>query len=147
MDRKSKILFIFSCKTSTHSNKSYKRRARCPKAFIWRWCWFFYPGLTRFVWNLLSLQIDSVNGALSTFWLFSFFYLFLERKKKTLHDGKDLHVVDGSPDIFPHSHSYHVPIFTLSISIFEVSYILDKTFLTKILTNSNTKDLWWFSYQ
>ena len=72
---------------------------------------------------------------------FRIFPLFLERKKKTIHDGEEQHVVDGSPDIFPHSHSYHVPIFTLSISILEVSYILDKTFLTKILTNSNTKDL------
>ena len=44
---------------------------------------------------------------------------FLSTKTTASADGD--HVTDGGPDIFPHSHNYHVPLFTLSVSILEVS--------------------------
>ena len=45
---------------------------------------------------------------------------FLSTKTTASADG--VHVTDGGPDIFPHSHNYHVPLFTLSVSILEVSF-------------------------
>ena len=44
---------------------------------------------------------------------------FLSTKTTASADG--VHVTDGGPDIFPHSQNYHVPLFTLSVSILEVS--------------------------
>ena len=81
----------------------------------------------------LGSMLDKIGGWVSSVGSMEVFSdLFLERKKKIIDDGKEQHVVDGSPDIFPHSHSYHVPIFTLSISILEVSFVLDKMFPHKI---------------
>ena len=48
---------------------------------------------------------------------------FSGEKKKTTADRKEQHV-DGSPDIFPHSHTYHVPLFILSVSILEVRHMV-----------------------
>ena len=57
-----------------------------------------------------------------------------ENVLKTDADGE--HVVDGTsaPDIFPHSHSYHVPLFTLSVSIIEVR-------LRKSMKNRNLNNI------
>lgn len=47
---------------------------------------------------------------------------FLSTKTTASADGD--HVTDGGPDIFPHSHNYHVPLFTLSVSILELCVFL-----------------------
>jgi len=47
-----------------------------------------------------------------------------EKKEDVALGEKEHHVTDGPPDIFPHSHSYHVPLFTLTISIIELCVFL-----------------------
>ena len=55
-------------------------------------------------------------------------------------DVEGEHVVDGAPDIFPHSHSYHVPVFTLSVSIIEVNNILCQ------FTNNNITTMMYYCF-
>ena len=57
---------------------------------------------------------------------------FLSTKTTASADGD--HVTDGGPDIFPHSHNYHVPLFTLSVSIVEVS-LTGQMSITKFFFN------------
>ena len=38
----------------------------------------------------------------------------------TAGEGDDADIIDGAPDIFPHSHAYHVPLFILTVSLVEI---------------------------